>query len=130
MLVLASPCGLAGSFFPSALRLWCWLEKALMPQPLGTRLRPGGTGLLAGADPEVMRRPRIDVQFRRDVGTLQLPVHHQTMFRSADRIVAAVCQKDWRRLLRNAQARREFIFFLVLEVARIDPDGEVRPAAD
>src|SRR5262249_6726284 len=47
------------------------LEKPLMPQPARTRLCPGRTGMVARTDAEVVGGGGIDVQFRRDAGSLQ-----------------------------------------------------------
>src|SRR5262249_39738247 len=82
------------------------------------------------AHAEVVGGPRIDVQLRRDTGALQRLVHDHAMARVADDVGPAVDEEDRRRLRWNAQAGSEFVLFLGLQVARIDPDGGVRAAAD
>jgi hypothetical protein len=42
-----------------------------MTQPLRAGLRPGGAGLLTVANTEIVRCPRINVQFGRDAGAFQ-----------------------------------------------------------
>src|SRR5437879_5672753 len=42
-----------------------------LAQPPGASLRPGGAGMIAGADAEVVSGTGIDVQFGRDAGALQ-----------------------------------------------------------
>src|SRR5205085_7836239 len=73
------------------------LEKTLMPQPVGTRPRPGGAGVFARADTEIMGGAGIDVQLRRNAGALERPIKNHAVFGAADNIAAAVGQKDGRR---------------------------------
>src|SRR5207247_9359576 len=68
-------------------------EESLMPQPSGTRLRPGGVRMVAGADPEVVGGRRIDVQLRWNAGSLQSEVHDHDLLRAADDIVADVTEE-------------------------------------
>ena len=79
------------------------LEKPLMPQPVGARLRPGGARMVAGADAEVVGGARVDVQLRRDAGALQGQVHEHAVLGGADDVVPAVRQEDRRRPLRDVQ---------------------------
>src|SRR5262245_51357241 len=44
-------------------------EESKVAQPVGARLRPGGVGMFALADAEVVRGARIDMQLRRDAGS-------------------------------------------------------------
>src|SRR5262245_54145910 len=50
------------------------------------------------------------------------------MLRAADNVVAAVRQEDRWRARRNAQTRRDFVLFLVLQIAGINANGIIRPA--
>jgi hypothetical protein len=86
--------------------------------------------MVAGPDAEVVGCPRVDVQLRRDAGALQRGVQDYTVFGITDKVGPAMRKKYRGRFSRDAQAGREFILVLVLEVARIGQDGEVRPAAD
>src|SRR5581483_1506087 len=52
------------------------------------------------------------------------------VLRRADDVGVAVRQEDRRRVGRDAQAGRQLILVLGLEVAGIDRDAEVRPTAD
>ena len=88
-----------------------------MPQPSGTRLRPGGVRMVAGADPEVVGGRRIDVQLRWNAGSLQSEVHEHALLRAADDIVPAVHEEDRGCPGRDAEARSELILVLRLQIA-------------
>ena len=85
--------------------------------------------MVAGTDAEIVGGRRIDVQLRRDAGSLQGQVGDHAVLGAADDIVAAVHEEDRRRSRRDVQPRRELILVLGLEIARIAEDGEVGPAA-
>src|SRR5437899_2100153 len=93
------------------------LEKSLMSQPVGTRLRPRRARMVAWTDTEIVGGCCIDVQFHWDAGSLQGEVQDHAMIRVADDIVPTVRKKDGRRLGRDAQARSEFIVVLGLQIA-------------
>jgi len=86
--------------------------------------------MAARSDAEVMGSRRIDVQLRRDAGFLQRKVHQHTVLRWANDIVPAVREEDRRRSGRDTQAGSDMVFVFRLQVARIDSNGEVRPATD
>jgi hypothetical protein len=82
------------------------------------------------ADAEIVRGSCINVQLRRHASSLQGQVHEHAMIRTANNVIASVCEKNWRRPGWNVQARRDFIFVLGFQVARINQDSEVGAAAD
>src|SRR2546430_14710397 len=108
----------------------CGGEESLVPQPVGTSLRPGGARMVVLAAAEVVGGACIDVQLRRTAGPLQREVHQHTVLRRADEVVPAVRKEDRWRPARNAEVRSEFILVLRLQVTRIDRNGEVGPATD
>ena len=84
--------------------------------------------MVAWADAEVVGGRGINVQLRRDAGTLQGQVHDHAVIGGTDDVVPAVRQKDRGRPGRDAQPGSEFVLVLGLQVARVGQNGEVRPA--
>src|SRR5438552_17932374 len=76
-----------------------------------------------------MGGPGVNMQVRRDAGPLQGQVQDDAVLGTADDIVPAMGEKHWRRPGWNMQTGSKLIAVLGLEVARIDHDGKVRPAA-
>ncbi len=65
-----------------------WRRKeSLLPEPSGARVGPGGVGMAAGPDAEVVGGRGVDVQFGRDAGSLESQVHEQAVLGIADNIV-------------------------------------------
>ena len=85
--------------------------------------------MIAGPDTEVMGGSCVDVQFRRNAGSLECEIHQHTVLGRADVIGPAVREEDRRCSRRDVQAGGEFVLVFSLQVARIDGDGEVRPAS-
>src|SRR6266849_6098107 len=86
--------------------------------------------MIAAADAEVVGGTGIDVQLGRDAGLPQRQIHNDAMLRGTDDIFSAMSEKDRRRPGRDAQAWRQLVLVLGLQVARINDNGEVRPATD
>ena len=85
--------------------------------------------MVAGPDTEVVSRCGVDMQLRCDAGMLQRQICYDAVLGRADDVCAAMREKNWRRAARNRQAGSKFILVLRLQIARIDNDREVRPAA-
>src|SRR5262245_25515959 len=94
------------------LRLGCGFEEALVPQPIGTRLCPGGVGMITFANAEVMRGRCINVQFSGDASSLQGEIHEHAVLRRADDVVSAMHKEDRRRPGWDTQTRSQFILVL------------------
>ena len=85
--------------------------------------------MVDGTDAEVVGGRCIDVQLRRDAGSLQGQVRHHAVRGVADDIVAAMRQEDRGCLRGDPQAGSQFILVLGLQIARIARHGEIGPAA-
>ena len=64
-----------------------------MPQPTGASLRPGGAGMVAGANPEVVGGCGINMQLRGNTRPLQGQIRHHAVTGVADDVVSAVPRK-------------------------------------
>src|SRR5579884_881839 len=76
-----------------------------------------------------MGSARINVQLRLDAGTLQSAIHEYAVFGRADDVGPAVREENGRRVRRESQAGSQLLLVLGFEIAGIDRDREVRPAA-
>src|SRR5439155_24981376 len=100
------------------------------PQPVGAALRPGRAGVIHLADAEAVSAGGVDVQLGRHAGPLHGQVHGDAVVDGADGVVAGVDEEQRGRRGGHADGRRQLVPVLDLEVARVEHDGEVRPAAD
>jgi len=86
--------------------------------------------MVARTNAEVMSGRGVNVQLRRDTGFLQRKVHQHTVLRRAYDIIPTMGKENRRRSSRDTQAGSDLVFVLRLQVARINSNGEVRPATD
>src|SRR5688572_2922667 len=86
--------------------------------------------MLAFANAEVVGGGGVDVQFGGNAGSLEGQVHDDASLGRADDVVAAVHEENRWSAGRDAEARCELVGVFGLEIARIDGNGEVRPATD
>src|SRR5437870_2474795 len=70
------------------------LEHPLVAQPVDAAPRPGRAGLVARSHPEAVASGSIDVQLRRDAGSLQGQVHDDAVAHLADGVIARVDEEE------------------------------------
>jgi hypothetical protein len=77
-----------------------------------------------------MRGARVNVQLRGNARPFQGKIHEHAILGRTDEIFASIHEKDRRCSGRDMNARRKFFLILGLQMARIDRNGEIRPATD
>src|SRR5262245_55132034 len=100
-----------------------------MAHPFGAGTSPRSARVAYRSDAESVQSASVDVQLGWYIGAAQRQIHDDAMLGRADRIGATVRQKDGGRAGRHAEAGRQPVVLLRLQIARIDRNSEIRPAA-